>query len=231
MKVELVLASAAFLAIFTLTHSPYIAIAIALLVVGMGWIQKQTRVARLTHLQSEAWPEVLDHLMSGIQSGMSLTESFTGLVDRGPVSIRPVFHELKRELYTDGNFERVLILAKARFATSTSDQIFEALMMARKLGGSELLQVLRSLSEYLREELATRREIEVKHGWIKNSAHLSSVAPWLLLLLLATQETTAKAFATPSGVLVLAIGLVMTCAAYLWMHLLSRLPETPRVFK
>jgi tight adherence protein B len=78
--------------------------------------------------------------------------------------------------------------------------------------------------------LALRREIEVKHGWIKNSAHLSAAAPWILLLLLSTQPSTAAAYSTPTGAMILIAGLVMTGVAYIWMNRLGRLPQTPRVF-
>jgi tight adherence protein B len=83
---------------------------------------------------------------------------------------------------------------------------------------------------FLRQDLALRREIEVKHGWIKNSAHLSAAAPWVLLLLLSTQPATSRAFSTSSGVLVLSFGVAMTAIAYMWMAKLGKLPEVPRVF-
>ena len=116
------------------------------------------------------------------------------------------------------------------FAHHGSDQIFEALIISKALGGSELLQILRSLGDFLRQDLALRREIEVKHGWIKNSAHLSAAAPWILLLLLSTQPSTAAAYSTTTGAMILIAGLVMTGIAYIWMNRLGRLPQTPRVF-
>jgi tight adherence protein B len=98
------------------------------------------------------------------------------------------------------------------------------------LGGGELLQILRTLGDFLRQDLALRREIDVKHGWIKNSAHISAAAPWILLLLLSTQPSTATAYSTPTGALILLTGLLLTAIAYLWMNRLGRLPVTPRVF-
>jgi tight adherence protein B len=92
------------------------------------------------------------------------------------------------------------------------------------------MSILRTLGDFLRQDLALRREIEVKHGWIKNSAHMSAVAPWILLLLLSTQPSTAIAFSTPTGGMILIAGLFMTAVAYLWMNRLGRLPQTPRVF-
>jgi tight adherence protein B len=117
-----------------------------------------------------------------------------------------------------------------RTPSPPSDQIFEAISISKTLGGAELLTILRTVGTFLRQDLALRREIEVKHGWIKNSAHLSAAAPWLLLLLLSTQPATARAFSTSSGVLILSFGVAMTAIAYMWMNRLGRLPELPRVF-
>jgi tight adherence protein B len=177
-----------------------------------------------------AWPEVIDHLMSGIQSGLSLTESLAGLSTRGPEVLRPAFIQFKATLYGSGDLTQAIEELKALFAHHGSDQIFEALIISKALGGSELLQILRSLGDFLRQDLVLRREIEVKHGWIKNSAHLSAAAPWILLLLLSTQPSTAAAYSTPTGAMILIAGLVMTAIAYIWMNRLGRLPQTPRVF-
>jgi len=86
------------------------------------------------------------------------------------------------------------------------------------------------LGKFIREDLAQRREIEVKQNWIKNSAHLSAAAPWILLLLLSTQPSTTQAFSTPTGALILCIGLTMTAFAYLWMNSLSKIPSPHRIF-
>ena len=86
------------------------------------------------------------------------------------------------------------------------------------------------MGDFLRQDLALRREIDVKHGWIKNSAHLSAAAPWILLLLLSTQPSTATAYSTTTGAMILGAGLVMTGIAYIWMNHLGRLPQTPRIF-
>jgi len=128
------------------------------------------------------------------------------------------------------DLELALQELKSLFHHHGSDQIFEALLISKALGGSELISILRTLGDFLRQDLALRREIEVKHGWIKNSAHMSAVAPWILLLLLSTQPSTAIAFSTPTGGMILIAGLFMTAVAYLWMNRLGRLPQTPRVF-
>ena len=217
-------------AVLLMTRSVVIALAFGALAAGIAFVTVRAKNNLNEAALIAAWPEVIDHLMSGIQSGLSLTESLAGLSTRGPEVLRPSFTQFKATLYGSGDLTQAIEELKALFAHHGSDQIFEALIISKALGGSELLQILRSLGDFLRQDLALRREIEVKHGWIKNSAHLSAAAPWILLLLLSTQPSTAAAYSTPTGAMILIAGLVMTGVAYIWMNRLGRLPQTPRVF-
>ena len=216
--------------VLLITSSFTIALAFGALVAGAVFIALKNRSAHSESHPIAAWPEVIDHLMSGIQSGLSLSESLVGLATRGPEILRPAFAEFRDSLFRHADLELALQELKSLFHHHGSDQIFEALLISKALGGSELMTILRTLGDFLRQDLALRREIEVKHGWIKNSAHMSAVAPWILLLLLSTQPSTAIAFSTPTGGMILIAGLFMTAVAYLWMNRLGRLPQTPRVF-
>ena len=176
------------------------------------------------------WPDVVDHLITGIQSGMSLVEALSQLAERGPRELAPYFAEFNRQIRKNGDFNSSVSWLQNQFSHYASDQIFEAIILSRSLGGTHLLQILRMVGDFIRQDLALRKEIEVKHGWIKNSAHLSAAAPWLLLLLLSTQPATASAYATSTGAVILVSGVVMTAIAYLWMNKLGALPKPPRVF-
>jgi tight adherence protein B len=213
-----------------MTRSIVIALAFGALASGIAFVTLRTNTLINEAALIAAWPEVIDHLMSGIQSGLSLSESLAGLSTRGPEILRPAFVQFRETLYRRGDLVEAIDGLKEVFAHHGSDQIFEALLISKSLGGSELLQILRTLGDFLRQDLALRREIDVKHGWIKNSAHISAAAPWILLLLLSTQPSTASAYSTPTGVIILIAGLVMTAIAYIWMNRLGRLPQTPRVF-
>ena len=233
MKIKLRTASfssAAIALVFLFTGALSIALAFGTLVAGITFVTLRSKNLHNESALVAAWPEVIDHLMSGIQSGLSLTESLAGLSTRGPEILRPAFTEFRSSLYRHGDVGEAINELKDLFHHHGSDQIFEALIISKALGGSELLAILRTLGDFLRQDLALRREIEVKHGWIKNSAHLSAAAPWILLLMLSTQPTTAAAFSTPTGGAILIAGLAMTAIAYIWMNRLGRLPQTPRVF-
>ncbi len=225
-----VFASIATAVVLLMTGSLVIAIAFGTLAAGIAYVTVRTKSSMNEAALVAAWPEVIDHLMSGIQSGLSLSESLAGLATRGPEVLRPSFVTFKENLFRSGDLTEAIEEMRTSFAHHGSDQIFEALLIAKSLGGSELLQILRTLGDFLRQDLALRREIDVKHGWIKNSAHISAAAPWILLLLLSTQPSTATAYSTAGGAMILIAGLFMTAIAYIWMNRLSRLPVTPRVF-
>ena len=110
-----------------------------------------------------------------------------------------------------------------------ADQIAETLILAKTLGSKDIGIVLRTLSQFLREDLAIRIEIEAKHGWIKNSAVLAAVAPWILLLILSTQPETIAAYSTGIGLTILLAGVFLTVIAFFWMEKVGTLPIRNRV--
>lgn len=217
--------------VLTWTKSLIITTPFSIFAVVIAWAYLRNKGKREAAAMLQVWPEVTDHLISAIHSGLSLSEALVGLGTRGPELVRPYFLSFHQELLESGDFVRTTERLKARLNSHGSDQILEAILLAKSLGGSELLQIFRTLGDFLRQDLALRKEIEIKHGWIKNSAHLSSAAPWLLLLLLSSQPGTAQSFAQPGGVAILLMGLLLTSVAYLWMGRLGQLPKPPRVFE
>ena len=217
-------------AITFLSSSIPIASAFALMATAITFIFLASKAKRDETKFELLWPDVVDHLITGIQSGMSLVEALSQLAERGPRELAPYFAEFNRQIRKDGDFNSEVSWLQNQFSHYASDQIFEALILSRSLGGTHLLQILRMVGDFIRQDLALRKEIEVKHGWIKNSAHLSAAAPWLLLLLLSTQPATVTAYSTATGAVILISGIFMTAVAYFWMNKLGALPKPPRVF-
>ena len=87
-----------------------------------------------------------------------------------------------------------------------------------------------SYSDELAADLSTRSEIQIRFGWIKNSANLAALAPWVLFLILRTQENAKAAYLQPTGQLILVLGVVATLIAYLWMNKIANLPKAKRLF-
>jgi tight adherence protein B len=207
-----------------------IAIAIALVISALSFFAGKHMEDKRSWQLFEVLPELIDQIISGVQSGLSLNQSLTSLENRGPKITQPIFLKFRESTFAGASFENSISQLQAAFGLAAADQLFEALLFAKNLGGSELLALLRQLGDFTRQDLSLRREISAKQGWIKNSAHLSAGAPWLLLLLLSAQPSTAESFKSSTGALVLALGVLLTISAYMWMGRLSRLPEPARIF-
>lgn len=219
-----------FLIALSISRTLTIAVAIASVTTVMAWISSRRNTNKKSWELFSVLPEIVDHMISGIQSGLSLSESLSNLSIRGPVITQRYFEEFREELHSGDSFELGISHLQEKFNLRAADQLFESLIFAKNLGGSELLSMLRQLGDFTRQDLSLRREIAAKQGWIRNSAHLSAAAPWILLLLLAAQPSTSAAFSSPQGITILAVGVAMTALAYLWMGRLSNLPEPQRIF-
>ena len=176
------------------------------------------------------WPEILDHIISGLQSGLSLAETLVSLGIRGPIKTRSIFYIFGENLRSGLDFGKALAELKIHFNDGIADQVCEVLDFARLAGSRDTSLTLRTLSNFIRSDLALRAEIRAKHSWVKNSAALAAVAPWILLLLLASQPNTLTAYTSAAGFGILLIGAALTAVAYFWMEKVGKLKEIPRIF-
>jgi tight adherence protein B len=226
----LIIISSTFLISFLITRAFEIALAISSVSAVMFWISTKRSTGKKSWELFQVIPEVIDHMISGIQSGLSLNEALANLSERGPLFTQGYFETFRKNLNSGASFEVAISQLQEDFDNRAADQLFEALIFAKNLGGSDLLSMLRQLGDFTRQDLSLRREIDAKQGWIRNSAHLSAGAPWILLLLLSAQPATSAAFKTPQGASILAFGVGVTAIAYLWMGKLSEMPEPKRIF-
>ncbi len=176
------------------------------------------------------WPDLVDHLVSAVRSGLALPDSLVTLAHAGPTNTRAAFADFAEEYRATGNFGTSIDRLKMRLADPVADRILETLRMSREVGGSELTTVLRNLGSYLRQEAAIRSEVEARQSWVLNAARLGIAAPWIILLLLASRPEAAAAYNTGGGLVLIVGGLLVTAIAYRLMLALGRLPEEQRWF-
>ena len=179
----------------------------------------------------EVWPEVVDHLASGVRAGLALPEALAQLGDRGPEELREPFTRFAEDYRATGRFSQCLDVLKARLSDPVADRIVEALRITRDVGGTDLGRLLRTLSQFLRDDARTRGELEARQSWTVGAARLAAGAPWVVLALLSTRSEAAQAFNTPAGVAVLMGGAAACVVAYRMMLRIGRLPEDVRVLR
>ncbi|MDQ1643990.1 MAG: tight adherence protein [Cryptosporangiaceae bacterium] len=189
------------------------------------------RIARLREERRELWPHVVDDLASAVRAGLSLPEALAALAERGPESLRPAFARFASDYRATGSFGRCLDRLADELADPVADRLVEALRLTREVGGTDLGRLLRTLSQFLRDDARTRAELEARQSWTVNGARLALGAPWAVLLLLALRGSAVQVYDSPVGVAVLAGGGALSLVAYIVMKQVGRLPTEPRVLR
>lgn len=216
---------------FALTRSFPIAASFAVIAAGGPLALVRHRARRRRDALREVWPDVVDHLASGVRAGLSLPEGLSQLAVRGPEELREPFAAFARDYRATGRFNDCLDDLKTRMADPVADRIVESLRLSRKVGGTDLGRLLRTLSAFLREDLRTRGELEARQSWTVSGARLAVAGPWMILALLSTRPETAAAYSSVTGALVLAAGGACSAFAYWAMLRIGRLPDDVRVLR
>lgn len=217
-------------AVWLLTALPVLVVLAAVAAAAAPAAFLRGRRLRLRRLRRQLWPDVCDLLIAAIRVGLSLPDAVASLGESAPAMVRPAFVMFARDLRATGRFESSLDRLKASLADPVGDRIVETLRMARQVGGTELVPVLRALSLSVRVDAALRGEVEARQSWIRGAAVLGSVAPWIVLGLLVLRPEGASAYGTPEGVVVICVGAVVSVVAFRIMVRIGRLPEPRRWF-
>lgn len=231
LAVQLLCGALAFVLVVALTKTLTVATCFGVFGVFVPEVVVRRMRRRRQGLLREVWPEAIDNLASAVRAGMSLPEGLAALAVRGPAELRAPFGRFGAAYRATGRFGACLDALKDDLADPIGDRVCETMRVAREVGGSDLGTVLRTLSELLRADARTRAELETRQGWVINAARLAVAAPWAVLLLLGTQSATLRAYDSPGGTLLLAIGGAVCVLAYRIMLHIGRLPEEQRVLR
>jgi tight adherence protein B len=191
---------------------------------------RRRRRQRATELR-DVWPDVVDNLASAVRAGLSLPESLAQVAVRGPRALQPAFSAFAADYRATGRFGDCLDRLKAALADPTGDRVVESVRVAREVGGSDLGRLLRTLSQFLRDDARTRAELETRQGWTVGAARLALAAPWLILAMLSLRPDAVAAYDTAMGTAVLAGGAAISLTAYRIMLRIAALPESERVLR
>lgn len=228
--IAIVLAAVGAAVAWLVTGLPAVALVAA---VAAGWSPfawLRARGRRLRRSRRALWSDVCELLISSARAGMSLPDAVSALAANGPPPLRGTFARFAADMAASGHFDSSALRLKAALADPASDRIIETLRMARQVGGTELVSVLRALSASVRADATLRAEVEARQSWVRGAAVVGVVAPWVVLGLLAIRPEGAAAYATAGGVMVVLIGAAVSVVAYRLTLRLGRLPEPQRWF-
>ncbi|MDD7929920.1 type II secretion system F family protein [Microbacterium thalli] len=191
-----------------------------------AWLRARAR--RIRRARRALWPDVCDLLIASVRAGMSLPDAVASVADNGPPPLRAAFRGFARDVAASGHFDSSAARLQAALADPVADRIIETLRMARQVGGTELVPVVRALAASVRAESTLRSEIEARQSWIHGAAVLGLVAPWVILTLLALRPEGARAYGSPEGGVLILVGAAVSFGAYRMMLRIGRLPEPRR---
>ena len=216
---------------FALLPIVSLALALGIVMLGVPALVIRRRAHRAQRATRVLWPDVVDHLVSAVRSGLSLPDSLAILEHTGPEVTREAFASFSARYRATADFGHCIDELKEFLSDPIADRILETVRMSREVGGSELTTVLRNLAAYLRQDAAIRSEVEARQSWVMNSAQLGLAAPWVVLALLATRPEAALAYNTAMGAMVVIAGLGLSIVAYQMMLGLGRIPAERRWFR
>ncbi len=197
---------------------------------GAPFVWLSSRTKRLRRSRRALWPDICDLLIASVRAGMGLPDAVASLAGSAPAALRPSFDAFARDVAASGHFDSAAARLKTRLADPVADRIVETLRMARQVGGTELVPVLRSLASSVRAEAALRAEVDSRQSWIRGAAVLGVIAPWAIVALLALRPEGVSAYSSPTGFALILGGAIVSVVAYRIMIRIGRLPEPRRWF-
>ena len=119
-----------FLIAFTFSTSFAIAATISLVVATMTKIATKRGNSKKSEKLSLVLPEIIDHMTSGIQSGLSLGETLSNLSERGPRESQEFFERFKCNLQAGISFEQSISILQDEMKLRGADQLFAKFIFA-----------------------------------------------------------------------------------------------------
>lgn len=223
-------AAVAFFVVFALTGLVVVSLVPSLVVATLPKAYfGRKRAQRLARVQ-EAWPDGLRDLLSSVRSGASLPSAIENLASFGPEPLREAFQGF--DVYSRSlGVVPALEMVKDDIADPTADRVIEVLILAYERGGAVVPDILGDLAEATTRDLWTLEQVRTEALEQKINSRVVFVLPWIVLIAMTARSGAFREFyASTAGLIVVAIGGVMSLLGVAVASRLSAQPSEPRVF-
>jgi tight adherence protein B len=124
-----------------------------------------------------------------------------------------------------------LEIVKEELSDPSSDKVIEVLILAHQFGGDSLPLVLRDLIDTMTADELTAEQIRTAGFEQRLEGIVVAIAPWLILLFLATVPDTYRDFyRSATGRSIVIIAAVWAAFGWLLMRIIAKTPPEIRVF-
>lgn len=200
--------------------------AAAVAVMGVGYLHR-ARAIRARTLRA-AWPGVIDHIRSGVRSGLAIAPAVGAIPDTVPEDIRSALATFRASIDAGMATDTALVELGRELADPIADRIIEVLRVAHDVGGTDLPDVLRHLQRSVRADIAVRDDAHAKQSWIRSASVLAVAAPWVVLVVIGGRGETAAAYQSLEGSAILVVGALVSGVAWVMMRSIGSLPTPQR---
>lgn len=178
-----------------------------------------------------AWPDGLRDLVASIRAGSSLPTAIETLAAFGPSPLRDAFAGF--DIYSRSlGVVATLDMVRHDLADPTSDRVIEVLVLAYERGGPAIPEILADLAEAATRDLWTNEQIQSEALEQKINSRIVFVLPWVVLVAMTARNGAFREFySTSAGVLVVALGGVLSMIGIWVATRLGRQPAESRVFE
>ena len=219
-----------FVLLTALTGTWWVALvpALAIAFLPYGYFARQ-RTERLTSIQ-KAWPDGLREILAHVNSGATLAAAIESLADKGPEALQEAFARLPSQAKMFGVVPSLEIV-KEELSDPSSDKVIEVLILAHQFGGDSLKRVLRDLIDTMSADQLTNEQIRTAGFEQRLEGLVVGLAPWVILLFLATvPETYREFYRSREGRFVVILAAIWASFGWLLMRVIDRAPQEIRVF-
>jgi len=202
--------------------------AVALASLPYAYFSRQ-RADRLAAVQ-KAWPDGLREVLAHVNSGATLGSAIEALSIRGPGALQDAFSRFPSQARMFGVIP-ALEIVKEELSDPASDKVIEVLILAHQSGGNSLQTVLRDLIETMTADQLTAEQIRTAGFEQRLEGVVVAIAPWVILLFLATvPETYREFYRSSTGRFVVIVAGVWAAFGWALMRIISKSPQEVRVF-
>lgn len=208
------------------------ALAVGLLAGAVPLASYRARRERRLAQALDGWPRLIEEIrVLTAASGLSVPNALFAAGRHAPGPLRPAFAAAEREWLISTDLGRAASVLKDTLADPTADMVCETLLVAHEVGGTDLDLRLAALAEDRILDVQGRKDASARQAGARFARRFVLVVPAGMALAGLCIGDGRAAYGTPSGQLMVAVGLLMVGACWLWAGRLLALPREERVFR
>jgi tight adherence protein B len=179
----------------------------------------------------EAWPRLIEEIRIRTTTlGRSIPQALFEVGERAPAELRPAFEAAHREWLLSTDFERTVAVLTSRLADATADAVSETLLVAHRIGGNDVDRCLAALIDDRILDLQGRKDADARQAGARFARRFTVIVPIGMAVIGLSIGDGRASYATPTGQVLVTVGLALMALCWLWAGQVLRLPAEQRVF-